>query len=136
MIRRPPRSTRTDTLFPYTTLFRSPVVTRARRRGEAKFGSGRRFDRGAGHQQVSRPDRRIVAPARAGVQVSNDNHNEMSGVRIRGLTDILTTVDGRAVFSTTGRNFALPDLPPDAPSPLEIGQEGGREKVCQIVLVS
>src|SRR3546814_4646907 len=26
MIRRPPRSTRTDTLFPYTTLFRSPVI--------------------------------------------------------------------------------------------------------------
>src|SRR3546814_7423439 len=30
MIRRPPRSTRTDTLFPYTTLFRS---WRSRRRG-------------------------------------------------------------------------------------------------------
>src|SRR3546814_17667341 len=27
MIRRPPRSTRTDTLFPYTTLFRSAVET-------------------------------------------------------------------------------------------------------------
>src|SRR3546814_3706000 len=27
MIRRPPRSTRTDTLFPYTTLFRSEGVT-------------------------------------------------------------------------------------------------------------
>src|SRR3546814_3159197 len=26
MIRRPPRSTRTDTLFPYTTLFRSVIV--------------------------------------------------------------------------------------------------------------
>src|SRR3546814_4418846 len=26
MIRRPPRSTRTDTLFPYTTLFRSPCA--------------------------------------------------------------------------------------------------------------
>src|SRR3546814_1418292 len=26
MIRRPPRSTRTDTLFPYTTLFRSAVA--------------------------------------------------------------------------------------------------------------
>src|SRR3546814_2881692 len=26
MIRRPPRSTRTDTLFPYTTLFRSPFM--------------------------------------------------------------------------------------------------------------
>src|SRR3546814_12725441 len=28
MIRRPPRSTRTDTLFPYTTLFRSPPASR------------------------------------------------------------------------------------------------------------
>src|SRR3546814_7070291 len=27
MIRRPPRSTRSDTLFPYTTLFRSTCVT-------------------------------------------------------------------------------------------------------------
>src|SRR3546814_2910936 len=30
MIRRPPRSTRTDTLFPYTTLFRSACAYRAR----------------------------------------------------------------------------------------------------------
>src|SRR3546814_7326417 len=30
MIRRPPRSTRTDTLFPYTTLFRSQAVPRDR----------------------------------------------------------------------------------------------------------
>src|SRR3546814_6302554 len=28
MLRRPPRSTRTDTLFPYTTLFRSPQAQR------------------------------------------------------------------------------------------------------------
>src|SRR3546814_1267036 len=28
MIRRPPRSTRTDTLFPYTTLFRSVLAAR------------------------------------------------------------------------------------------------------------
>src|SRR3546814_15256412 len=27
MVRRPPRSTRTYTLFPYTTLFRSPMIT-------------------------------------------------------------------------------------------------------------
>src|SRR3546814_3283935 len=31
MIRRPPRSTRTDTLFPYTTLFRSQRPGRSRR---------------------------------------------------------------------------------------------------------
>src|SRR3546814_21002706 len=39
MIRQPPRSTRTDTLFPYTTLFRSPdksgpSVASANRAGE------------------------------------------------------------------------------------------------------
>src|SRR3546814_9679444 len=32
MIRRPPRSTRTDTLFPYTTLFRSRVLRQRVRR--------------------------------------------------------------------------------------------------------
>src|SRR3546814_2836194 len=32
IIRRPPRSTRTDTLFPYTTLFRSPRSARSPRR--------------------------------------------------------------------------------------------------------
>src|SRR3546814_15852395 len=31
MIRRPPRSTRTDTLFPYTTLFRSIALRRAKK---------------------------------------------------------------------------------------------------------
>src|SRR3546814_12981137 len=31
MIRRPPRYTRTDTLFPYTTLFRAPAIQRVRR---------------------------------------------------------------------------------------------------------
>src|SRR3546814_2888510 len=31
MIRRPPRSTRTDTLFPYTTLFRSPDLALSRK---------------------------------------------------------------------------------------------------------
>src|SRR3546814_2115624 len=34
MIRRPPRSTRTDTLFPYTTLFRSVAIV-----DPAKVGS-------------------------------------------------------------------------------------------------
>src|SRR3546814_14737226 len=38
MIRRPPRSTRTDTLFPYTTLFRSP---RGGRRSPGRTRRGR-----------------------------------------------------------------------------------------------
>src|SRR3546814_2311332 len=42
MIRRPPRSTRTDTLFPYTTLFRSLCHRLSRRDRIAAFGDGRR----------------------------------------------------------------------------------------------
>src|SRR3546814_21123166 len=40
MIRRPPRTTRTDTLFPYTTLFRSPrSAPRRRSAGAELFGT-------------------------------------------------------------------------------------------------
>src|SRR3546814_1450369 len=48
MIRRPPRSTRTDTLFPYTTIFRS-------------VGDARRLRRGIRQQQGS--DRAVRAAA-------------------------------------------------------------------------
>src|SRR3546814_5976397 len=41
MIRRPPRSTRTDTLFPYTTLFRSEGATARQRSGRHQCASGR-----------------------------------------------------------------------------------------------
>src|SRR3546814_11919821 len=46
MIRRPPRSTRTDTLFPYTTLFRSPGIL-------AIAGEERQADRHAGRDKVA-----------------------------------------------------------------------------------
>src|SRR3546814_8513612 len=46
MIRRPPRSTRTDTLFPYTTLFRSICLTVGRAHCRAGRRSGWRL---AGH---------------------------------------------------------------------------------------
>src|SRR3546814_13959125 len=39
MIRRPPRLTRTDSLLPYTTLFRSAVPTPARKRPPSNNGA-------------------------------------------------------------------------------------------------
>src|SRR3546814_953602 len=39
MIRRPPRSTRTDTLFPYTTLFRSGLAKAALKSGARLHGA-------------------------------------------------------------------------------------------------
>src|SRR3546814_3105450 len=45
MIRRPTRSTRTDTLLPYTTLFRSKVVAELNRRMSASQNDKRMRDR-------------------------------------------------------------------------------------------
>src|SRR3546814_11278990 len=47
MIRRPPRSTRTDTLFPYTTLFRSIVIDFGA--GDQRGGGGRVLGGGNGN---------------------------------------------------------------------------------------
>src|SRR3546814_15688826 len=61
MIRRPPRSTRTDTLFPYTTLFRSVagVLAQARRidlspglLAAPQYPGAHGADRGVGQRHV------------------------------------------------------------------------------------
>src|SRR3546814_3974846 len=72
MIRRPPRSTRTDTLFPYTTLFRSQreLVAGALLRGEghdrllgavAGEPAGRVTGVGEGHQALAAQEVRDLA---------------------------------------------------------------------------
>src|SRR3546814_16155501 len=43
MIRRPPKSKRTDTLFPYTTLFRSEIYRRLRLARESLLSAGQRM---------------------------------------------------------------------------------------------
>src|SRR3546814_6438363 len=45
MIQLPPRSTRTDTLFPNTTLFRSDEASRPGKRGKALSGHGQALRR-------------------------------------------------------------------------------------------
>src|SRR3546814_13979505 len=54
MIRRPPRSTRTDTLFPYTTLFRSP----------AQHGAGGGLSRLLAGKRRRRGGRRVAGVGR------------------------------------------------------------------------
>src|SRR3546814_3481736 len=80
MIRRPPRSTRTDTLFPYTTLFRS----RGRRRLPLRSpgdGPGRDLD----HRESDRPEARERADVRAeqgavGVVRSEEHTSELQSL--------------------------------------------------------
>src|SRR3546814_13100309 len=81
MLRRPPRSTRTDTLFPYTTLFRSQPAAQAvadviehlfwRRAAAARLSGGPAIDDHAHAPRLTPPaqprDHRVLEqPARLG----------------------------------------------------------------------
>src|SRR3546814_14398832 len=106
MIRRPPRSTRTDTLFPYTTLFRSGRVLALTRGtgiklGEAPPTGGQYFDIG---EQIE--ESRDLPPLTRifGCQFRNDR-------------------------------WELPALTPEtrSTSGSQIGRASCRERVCQYV---
>lgn len=49
-----------------------------------------------------------------GVQVFVGDNNEIVNPLIRGIGDILTTLDGREIFTGVGRGFAFQDLPAEA----------------------
>src|SRR3546814_8161030 len=87
MIRRPPSSTRTDTLFPYTTLFRSPRAPPAaagrtlRSRLAAALRRGvRRRGRRAGRQ-------RLRGRAEAGAHAGRRVRRQRGRVRGRGRSE-------------------------------------------------
>src|SRR3546814_15134426 len=89
MIRRPPRSKRTDTLFPYTTLFRSVVAQGDGKRVERNvYGAGHRggrmlgrFVRLGGGQ--GRPGRIEQGAAYAGGNDKHDKQQVLEGCRER-----------------------------------------------------
>src|SRR3546814_4168345 len=84
MIRRPPRSTRTDTLFPYTTLFRSGTARenpQAACRREGKFSPRPQpsapfptCDTSGGHLAARRTDRRSSRCAEARRDQRSEEH--------------------------------------------------------------
>src|SRR3546814_9135187 len=78
MIRRPPRSTRTDTLFPYTTLFRSDEAIGLNRNAlAALIGAGP--DRGLSITAPSLTSRRSTAlPANIPIELVGRNPEVVS----------------------------------------------------------
>src|SRR3546814_6909324 len=73
MIRRPPRSTRTDTLFPYTTLFRSQRDNRRADRPRRRRPQDRDVHdlcRHAGRATVRRPHRGWIAAAGLAIAIA------------------------------------------------------------------
>src|SRR3546814_6206910 len=88
MIRRPPRSTRTDTLFPYTTLFRSgrapgPVVHLHLDSRDA--GAGRPGD--TGHWRAAR-GQRCAAAGHVDARLDLDRRSEEHTSELQSLMRI------------------------------------------------
>src|SRR3546814_4996248 len=85
MIRRPPRSTRTDTLFPYTTLFRSALSDRSAARGPLGRSAGgiHRGRRRLGDQRprgALEPAARVRPRSRRSGQRSEEHTSELQSL--------------------------------------------------------
>src|SRR3546814_7945671 len=82
MIRRPPRSTRTDTLFPYTTLFRSRFF------GDGGGGGKREGEGKRGGQRAAHGGFRGQTAARIGMAVPSLREQRLCRARHSALDDV------------------------------------------------
>src|SRR3546814_10007560 len=84
MLRRPPRSTRTDTLFPYTTLFRSTLANGHGRCETPRRAGGptriRRCERGRAGVSASDARRLATAIARYAAARSEEHTSELQSL--------------------------------------------------------
>src|SRR3546814_13974081 len=117
MIRRPPRSTRTDTLFPYTTLFRSHrIIGRAddiERRLEILLGlAGEADDKVARDRDIGTHGAHPFDDAKIAVDAVAAVHRREDAVAAR-------------LYRQVEEGHQLLDL--------EIGRATCRERVCQSV---
>src|SRR3546814_18810659 len=111
MIRRPPRSTRTDTLFPYTTLFRSHLARKRRKAADARRRL-QRFGMTRFAAQHADAEGKRIEP-RSGGKLIDEAFGEKGGGAVRA-------------------------RPPDArfKSGIEIGRASCRERGCQYVEIT
>src|SRR3546814_15532971 len=123
MIRRPPRSTRTDTLFPYTTLFRSPLSFREGNRADDRSRRAGQHRRNPCAQAVGDLARRRTLPflCRGGGPISR------RGPRRRGRA-VGAVV--RRVLRRLGFVAALLAMPA-ATAAAQMRRPSGRERVWQ-----
>src|SRR3546814_16404990 len=98
MIRRPPRSTRTDTLFPYTTLFRSNY-----RAGMGGSGTGGGADVTLAGGALTAPSLQILAEGVGGAGGNNgsDGAAGAAGDGLGGAASFSYLSEGHAIGAVT-----------------------------------
>src|SRR3546814_19002600 len=97
MIRRPPRSTRTDTLFPYTTLFRSYALWNLEERGEIFIEPGSPVYEGTVIGEHSRGNDLEVNPMKAKQLTNMRASGTDEAVRLTPPRDRKSVVSGKSV---------------------------------------
>src|SRR3546814_3047534 len=110
MIRQPPRSTRPDTLLPYTTRFRSPRQRLGKLRGRI-VGGGAALGLDEQSPARTQPAQRVVQTRRRGDQLA-----------LRGAVEIRPTKPGRALETAV---LVQDDARRDQPGP---GQPVGEQR--------
>src|SRR3546814_14562070 len=124
MVRRPPRATRTDTLFPYTTLFRSlPVTTKPFEQMPLQLPEG------FGHFQEWRSIAQSARLALNNCQIVPPVIDRLPRLLVRA-------VDNSVVLAQDlhlGRDDHPTGIDPQSPWPVQIGIASCRERVCQYV---
>src|SRR3546814_13100832 len=127
MIRRPPRSTRTDTLFPYTTLFRSVYAASAAQDGATE--AGKEFDearfenamRAVVGEVAEVGGSRVTVPWGVPAEVFEDRAEVLASDALQ-----------RAGLPGDGDDFGL--MATSRPGRyVQIGRASCRERVCQYV---
>src|SRR3546814_9130176 len=108
MIRRPPRSTRTDTLFPYTTLFRSNQSTARPSSRQGRACTGRRHrNRSLG---MNAPVTTDIIDRIGVIRIDNPPVNALNNAVRSGIADAVTALGqdsglDAVVIACAGRTF-------------------------------
>src|SRR3546814_20712317 len=105
MIRRPPRSTRTDTLFPYTTLFRSVDLTAG-----GNIVASAATDGGGLNSDFIPYEGRLFADAAGDVTLTNSRAATMLAVRSGGAATVTGGSAGEDRFVPAGTTAPLSDV--------------------------
>src|SRR3546814_12883691 len=134
MIRRPPGSTRTDTLFPYTTLFRSGVLTP---KGTLVVEPSIQYS----HSQVNRftfLGVEILDTFLIGLLEAQDADRDLYQAAITGRFGITDRLEAEIkvpyIYRDDRISFIIPQIDPDAQlTKDEIGRASCRERVCKYV---
>jgi TonB-dependent receptor len=77
------------------------------------------------------PDNNVVEALQrvTGVQVTNRTGGEAAAISIRGLSDITTTWNGRNIFTASGRQFALADIPANLVKRIDVYKTRASEQI-------